>query len=219
MTARSLVRARRRQSPARSRPVSDRHRRWWLAVFACLTSLAPLPSGIAAQETGAPPTALRSLRHLAVGNVSFLNTFRPTLEGGYLFQLSLRRNGWKQDEFDAWEVLPPQAYAHVLLAGGWSFGSESDEGGFAGLGQLGVIWRLDQEWPLGVNAIGAAVQASVGPRSLGPVARAELLHGNLGLTVGYAWFEDDERARGITVGIDLLRCILQDLGLVESCVI
>ena len=219
MTARSLVRSLKRPYPARGRPGSSQHRWLGLAVFACFTSLAPFPSGIAAQEAGAPPTALRSFRHLAVGNVSFLNTLRPTLDGGYLLQLSLRKNGWKQDEFDAWEVLPPQAYAHVLLAGGWSFGSEADEGGFAGLGQLGVIWRLDQEWPLGVNAIGGAVQASVGPKSIGPVARAELFHGNLGLTVGYAWFEDDERGRGVTVGIDLLRCILQDLGLVETCVI
>ncbi len=219
MTARSLVRSHRHPSSALGRPGSSGRWRLGLAVFACFTSLAPLPSGIAAQEAGTPPTALRSFRHLAVGNVSFLNTSRPTLDGGYLFQMSLRKNGWKQDEFNAWEVLPPQAYVHVLLAGGWSFGSEANEGGFAGLGQLGVIWRLDQEWPLGVNAIGGGVQASVGPKSLGPVARAELFHGNLGLSVGYAWFEDDERARGITVGIDLLRCILQDLGLVETCVI
>ena len=219
MTARSLVRSHGRPSSARGQPGSSRHQWLGLAVFACFSSLAPLPSGIAAQETGAPPTALRSLRHLAVGNVSFLNTSRPTLDGGYLFQLSLRKNGWKQDEFGAWEVLPPQAYAHALLAGGWSFGTESDQGGFAGVGQLGVIWRLDQEWPLGVNAIGGAVQASIGPKSIGPVARAELFHGNLGLSVGYAWFEADERAPGITVGIDLLRCILQDLGLVETCVI
>ena len=91
MTVHSVARVQRRQSRTPSRPKSQRHRWWALAAFACSTSPAGFPCGITAQETDAPPNALRSLRHLAVGNVSLLNSSRPTLVGGYLFQeVSLR---------------------------------------------------------------------------------------------------------------------------------
>lgn len=167
-------------------------------------------------QGGEEPT--RSHRHLAVGNVAFLNTLEPALHVGYLYQGSLGRSGISVDEFGTPTVRPPRWFAHTLLSAGWAWqADERGEPGVAALGQLGLLYRLENDGPLGISMLGVAGQGSYGPRGIGAVGRAELLHGNAALSVG--WMKLEHRDDGVVVAVDLLRCILQDLGLVSRCII
>jgi hypothetical protein len=183
------------------------------SALAALALLGPLAS-LSAQE---PEVPVRSQRHLAVGNVTFLHTWDPAVQAGYLYQVSFRPSRVDIDEFGISTVVPPRWHAHSLLSVGWS--SDADglgRGGFAGVAQLGAMYRFDG--PATISRGGLAVQGSRGPPGLGAVARLGFLHGNAALSVGWMRF-DGPRSDGVVVGVDLLRCLLQDLGLVRSCVI
>ena len=194
---------------------STRGRYRFLTLVVAVLAVFPTVESATAQEA----QQLRSLRHLGVGNISFLNTWDPSLHAGYLFQLSLRKNQLETGEFGESVVLPPHLYLHTLVSAGWATGAGDAGGGsFAGVGQVGLLWRLDEEGPLGVNALGPVAQASWGPGGIGGGGRAELFHGNLGISVTLMSF-DGPRGGGVAVSIDLLRCILQDLGLVQRCVV
>lgn len=180
------------------------------ALLTCLLAAAgPLEA-----QGGEEPT--RAHRHLAVGNVAFLNTWDPAVQAGYLYQGSLRKSRITVDEFGTPTVHPPQWYAHTLLSGGWAWDTDgTGEPGFAALGQAGIMYRLKEDGPLGIAQVGIAGQGSYGPRGVGGVARAEFLHGNAAVSVG--WMKLEDREDGLVVTVDVLRCILQDLGLVSTC--
>ncbi len=185
---------------------------YWLLLLGVLAS--GVPTEVAAQ-TEEPR---RGVFHLAVGNLSFLDAWAPSLHLGYLLQFSVRKSQVSVDEFGFDEVTPPTVYVHTLVSGGYGFDTgDGGANGFSGHGQLGLLWRLDE----GVGpftVIGPVTQASLGPDGLGGAMRSQLLAGNAALSLGWMWF-DDPRDHGVTVSIDLLRCILQDLGLVQSCII
>lgn len=182
-------------------------------VFATLI-LALSAAGLAGQEV----PRLRSHRHMAVGNVAFLAGARPALLAGYLVQTSLARNGVGVDEFGVPTVFPPRWFGHLLVSGGWSFDTDGDgDGGLAALGQLGLVRRLDDEW-LTISRIGLAAQGSLAPEGYGAVARFGFFHGNAALSMGWMRFTELDGDRFV-VSADLLRCILQDLGLVRQCVV
>lgn len=189
-----------------------RHR---AALFVLLLPATLVPAAELAPQS--PEEAVRSRRHLAVGNVSFLHTWDPVVQGGYLYQISFRPSRVTVDELGVTTVAPPRWYLHGLLAGGWATDSDgTGEGGWAGLAQLGVLYRFDG--PLTISRAGLAGQASRGPSGQGVVVRLGLMNGNAAVNVGWMGF-DGPRADGVVVGVDVLRCILQDLGLVGRCVI
>jgi hypothetical protein len=178
--------------------------------------LVALPSNVSAQDD---VPELRSYRHMAVGNVSFLTGLRPALHGGYLAQMSLAKSRTTTDEFGVPTVHPPRWYAHFLGAAGLSFDTDGQGAvGPAGLGQLGLLRRLDSEGPLTISRVGLAAQGSLAPTGYGVVSRWGLLHGNAAVSVGWMRLPDAGGDR-LVVNIDLLRCILQDLGLVQRCLI
>lgn len=182
------------------------------AVAALILIMPAAPTGLHAQE-------LRSHRHMAVGNVAFLTGLRPAVHGGYLLQTSLARSRTHTDEFGVPTIQPPRWYAHVLASGGWSFDADGHgRGGATALGQLGLVRRLDTERALGVARVGLAAQGSLAPEGYGLVTRWGLFHGNAAVSLG--WMRFPERADDrFVISVDLLRCILQDLGLVGRCVI
>lgn len=160
---------------------------------------------------------LRSMRHMAVGNLSWINDATPSLQGGYLFQISIDRSHAELDDLGATQIDPPRWYAHSLVSLGWSFDEvDGDAIGFTGRGQLGLLYAFDG--PLTINRVGPTAQATWGPEAYGAGLRAEFFHGNAGISVGWLSIRED-RSNGFFVNIDLMRCILQDLGLVEKCVI
>lgn len=184
---------------------------WLIAAL----SLLVLPPSVAAQDV----PELRSYRHMAVGNLSFLAGVRPALHGGYLAQVSLARSRTTTGQFGVPTVHPPRWYAHFLAAGGWSFDRDGEgDAGLAGLGQLGLVRRLDSEGPLTLGRIGLATQGSLAPTGYGVVTRWGLFYGNAAVSAGWMRFPDAGGDR-LVVNVDLLRCILQDLGLVPRCVI
>lgn len=186
------------------------------AVSLALAALAGagLPGTAGAQS---PERPVRSQRHLAVGTVGLLHTWDPAVEGGYLYQISLRPSQVTVDDLGVTTVTPPRWYAHTLLAGGWALDSDgAGDAGFAGTGQLGVLYRFDG--PVSISRAGLAAQRSWGPSGWGGVARLGLMSGNAALSVGWMTF-DGPRGDGVVVSLDVLRCILQDLGLVGACVI
>lgn len=155
-------------------------------------------------------------RHMAVGNLVFLDTWRPAVQMGYLFQPGLHRTRIGTGDFGETVVHPVLWYLHAVGTAGLAF----DDDGNAALGaivQLGALRRLASEWPLSVNQVGLAAQASLRPRGVGSVGRFELLHGNAAVSVGWMWFEEDDV--GVAVSVEFLRCILNDLGLVSRCVV
>lgn len=168
-------------------------------------------SSAAAQE--APPT--RSQRHLAVGNVSFLGTTEPAIQGGYLVQISLRKARDTVGEFGETVRVGPSNYLHVLLSGGWASDSGNEESGLAGMGQLGIMHRRDDGF---FRTYGPVAIGTLGPRGLGPGFRGEFLHDNAAITVGWI-FHGDGRDDGFAVSVDLLACIFQDLGLSGRCLL
>ena len=182
-----------------------------LALLA-LAGLGPT-AGLGGQET-----PRRGVFHLGVGNTAFLNDWAPSLHVGYLLQFSVRKSQVKQDEFGFDEVHPPRAYVHSMVSGGVGFNTDaSGSTGFAGYGQLGLLWRADKG--LGpISVFGPVAQGSLGPNGVGVAARGQLLAGNAAISLGWMWF-DGPRNDGFTVSVDLLRCILQDLGLVQACFI
>jgi len=183
-----------------------------LAAIAAAT-LLPL-SGASGQ---APEEPVRSQRHLAVGNVSFLHTWKPLLQAGYLYQVSFRPSRATTDGFGATLVVPPRWVAHGTASLGW--GPDVDGTGGSGLGataQLGALYRFDG--PLSTTRAGPVIQGAWRPRGIGPVARLEFLYGNAALSVGWMAFEGP-RSNGVVLGVEVLRCILQDLGLVGSCLV
>ncbi|HUG38891.1 MAG TPA: hypothetical protein VMM12_00310 [Longimicrobiales bacterium] len=184
-------------------------------VLLATTLLAAHAAGLAAQDV----PELRSHRHMAIGNVAFLTGIRPALHGGYLLQSSLARSRTDVDEFGVPTVHPPRWYAHVLASGGWSFDTDgAGTGGLSGLGQLGVVRRLTSDGPLTLGRVGLAAQGSLAPEGYGVVTRWGLLYGNAAVSIGWMRFPDAGGDR-VVVSADLLRCILQDLGLVRGCVV
>lgn len=167
---------------------------------------------------GAQETPRRGVFHLGVGNISFLNDWAPSLHVGYLLQFSIRKSQVTKDEFGFDEITPPRAYVHSMVSGGVGFNTDvSGSTGFAGYGQLGLLWRADRG--LGpITVFGPVAQGSLGPNGVGAAVRGQLLAGNAAISLGWMWF-DGPRNDGFTVSIDLLRCILQDLGLVQACLI
>lgn len=164
-----------------------------------------------------PETPARSHRHMAVGNVAFLHSWKPMLQAGYLYQISIRRSRVSRDSFGATMVHPPRWYVHVLAAGGWSADADGKgESGLAATGQIGVIHRLLEDAPLTLSRVGVVAQRTFGPDGFGPLARVEFFHGNAAISVGWMRF-DGPREDGVVVTVDLLRCILNDLGLVPRC--
>lgn len=201
--------------------MSARPRGKWLgASLLAALPLFALPSNVAAQDlSGHDVPELRSYRHMAVGSLSFLTSARPALHAGYLAQASLARSRTTTDEFGVPTVHPPHWYAHLLAAGGFSFDTDgAGEAGPAGLGQLGLVRRLDNEGPLTLGRVGLAAQGSLGPTGYGVVSRWGLLHGNAAVSIGWMRLPDAGGDR-LVVTVDLLRCILQDLGLVRQCAI
>lgn len=195
------------QERARSR--ASRGPALLLAGLLVQGAVAPL----AAQS---PEEPLRTHRHLAVGNIGFLHTWDPAIHGGYLYQFSIRKSGVSVDDLGITTVTPPRWYAHTLVAAGWAADADGlGDGGFASTGQLGLLYRFDG--PMSISRAGLAMQGSLGPTGWGPVARVGFFYGNAALSAGWMFFDD--RGDGVVVGIDLLRCILQDLGLVSRCVI
>ena len=95
---------------------STRGRYRFLTLVVAVLAVFPTVESATAQEA----QQLRSLRHLGVGNISFLNTWDPSLHAGYLFQLSLRKNQLETDEFGESVVLPPHLYLHRLVSAGWA---------------------------------------------------------------------------------------------------
>jgi hypothetical protein len=182
-------------------------------------------AAVGAMSAAAPPLAgqavpeLRSHRHMAIGNVAFLTGWRPALHGGYLLQTSLAKSRTGTDEFGADVVHPPSWFAHALVSGGWSLDTDgTGDAGWAALGQLGVVRRLHMEGPLTLGRVGVAAQGSVAPRGYGAVTRWGLAYGNAAVSIGWMRFPDAGGDR-VVVSADLLRCILQDLGLVQRCVV
>jgi hypothetical protein len=159
----------------------------------------------------------RSYRHLGVGSVAFLASAQPALLAGYLFQASLATDRVETDEFGVPTVYPPHWYGHALVTAGWSFDTDGNgEDGPAALGQLGLVRRLDRE-RFTVNRVGVAAQGSLEPEGYGAVARLGALHGNAAVSLGWMRFPDLDEDRFVA-SVELLRCILQDLGLVRTCV-
>lgn len=193
----------------------------WLRVsLLAALPLFALPSSATAQAVSAQGVPeLRSYRHMAVGNLSFLTGVRPALHGGYLAQMSLATSRTTTDEFGVPTVHPPRWYAHLLAAGGWSFDTDGEgAAGPAGLGQLGLLRRLDREGPLTLGRVGLAAQGSLGPTGYGVITRWGLFYGNAAISIGWMRLPDAGGDR-LVVNVDLLRCILQDLGLVQRCLI
>lgn len=179
-----------------------------------LAAAATAPQSLRAQDAERP---LRSHRHLAVGSVGFLHSWNPAVQGGYLYQLSLRKSAVSVDDLGVTTVTPPRWYAHTLVAAGWASDSDgAGDAGLTGMGQLGVLYRFDG--PMSISRAGLAAQRSWGPSGWAPVARVGFLNGNAALSAGWIFF-DGARADGVVVSLDVLRCILQDLGLVSRCLI
>lgn len=182
-------------------------------------ALALLAASVAAPplQAQSPERPVHSQRHLAVGSVGFLHTWDPTIQGGYLYQISFRPSRISVDDLGVTTVTPPRWYAHALLAGGVATDSDgTGDTGLAGMAQLGVLYRFDG--PMSISRAGLAGVRSWGPDGWGPVARVGLMSGNAAVSVGWMAF-DGSRGDGVVVSLDLLRCILQDLGLVSACVI
>lgn len=185
-----------------------------LAAALALLSAAGLVRPLMAQS---PERPVHSQRHLAVGNVGFLHTWDPAVQGGYLYQLSFRPSRISVDDLGVTTVTPPRWYAHTLVAGGIAADSDgTGDAGFTGMGQLGVLYRFDG--PMSISRAGLAAVKAWGPDGWGPVARVGFMSGNAALSVGWMAF-DGPRDDGVVVSVDVLRCILQDLGLVSRCVI
>jgi hypothetical protein len=188
-----------------------------LRLAPTLLAMAILTTPLAPGQAAGQETPRRTHRHLAVGNLSFLNSWDPALHGGYLYQFSIRKTRLERDQYGVEVIVPPRWLAHMSASAGWARdanGNGSD--GFSGLGQLGLMYRFDG--PFSLNRIGMAAQGSLGPDGIGGVLRAGFLHGNAALSVGWMSFEGP-RSDGIVVSLDLLRCILKDLGLVGACLI
>lgn len=177
------------------------------AALATALASSPLPA------TGqSPERPVRTQRHLAVGNVAFVPAWDVTVQGGYLYQLSVRKSRVSVDDLGVTTVTPPRWYAHSLLTAGWADNAD----GASVTAQLGLLYRFDG--PMSISRAGLAVQRSWTPSAWAPVARVGFLNGNVALSVGWALF-DDGPDDGVVIGLDMLRCILQDLGLVSRCVI
>lgn len=189
------------------------------AVRAAWMAAVLVTASAAAARAQAEPE-LRSYRHMAVGGVAFLTGWEPAIHAGYLAQLSLAPSRTGTDEFGATLVVPPVWFAHLLIAGGYGFDTDGrGDGGATGLGQLGLVRRLKRDGPLTLGRVGVAAQGSLAPDGYGAVARFGLLSGNAAVSVGWMRFPDlDDRDR-LVVSVDLLRCILQDLGLVSACAV
>jgi len=182
-------------------------------LLAAVALAVGLPADAGAQS---PERPLRTHRHLAVGNVGLLNTWDPTIQAGYLYQVSFRKSRVEVDEMGISRVSGPRWLAHASAAAGWAADAGADgDAGFAGTGQLGVLYRFDG--PATITRAGLAAQGSLGPDGLGPVARLGFFNNNAALSAGWMWF--DGRSAGPVVNLELLRCILQDLGLVRTCVV
>lgn len=195
------------ERPARGRVRS-------IAPFLAAAAVAVGAAGPAGAQSAEEP--LRTHRHLAVGQIGFLHTWDPAVQGGYLYQLSIRRSRVEVDDLGISTVFPPRWYVHTLVGGGWAADAGgSGDSGLAGTGQLGLLYRFDG--PMTISRASLAVQGSLGPTGWGPVARVGFMNGNAALNAGWMFFDD--RGDGVVVGIDLLRCILQDLGLVSACVV
>ena len=183
-------------------------------LLAVLLVVTTAPGALRAQS---PESPTRSHRHLAVGSVGFLHTWDPAVQAGYLYQVSLRKSEISVDDLGVTTVRPPRWYAHGLVAGGWAADADgAGDSGFTGTGQLGLLYRFDG--PMTISRAGAVVARSWGPDGWGPLARVGLMNGNAAVSMGWMAF-DGPRGDGVVVSVDLLRCILQDLGLVSQCVI
>ena len=183
-----------------------------LVSVAVVLATSALPQYAAGQD--APK---RTHRHLAVGNISFLNSWDPALHGGYLYQFSIRKARQEVDEYGVTIIVPPRWLTHLSAAAGWARDANGNgDDGFSGLGQVGLMYRFDG--PFTLNRIGVAAQGSLGPDGIGAALRAGFLHGNAALSIGWMDFEGP-RSDGVVVSLDILRCILKDLGLVGACLI
>ncbi len=180
--------------------------------------LATLALAGASEASGqADEQPARVHRHLGVANAAFLSTWDPAVHIGYLYQFSLRPSRISTDELGVVTVHSPRWFAHSMVSVGWAVDSDGAGGsGFSGLGQLGVLYRFDG--PMTVSRAGVAAQGSLAPRGAGAVARVGFLHGNGALSVGWMRFEEP-RSDGVVVSLEVLRCILQDLGLMQECIV
>lgn len=189
-------------------------RRWGLAVVLAL-SMTGVPVDLRSQEAGEEPARVQ--RHLGVGNVAFLGTWDPAVHVGYLYQVSLRPSSISTDDLGVVTVETPRWFGHTMVSAGWAVDSDgAGRSGLAGLGQLGLLYRFDG--PMTVSRAGVAAQGSFGLRGAGAVVRVGFLHGNGALSLGWMRFEDP-RSDGLSVTVEVLRCILQDLGLIDACLV
>lgn len=191
------------------------------AIAARLRSLALgalLPLALLAPRAGMAQVAptlpdARASRFLALGDVIFPGTVRPAVGIGGLYQISLApMRTLMEDGFQTRTV--PNWYLHLSATAGYGWDVDGEEGGGLALkGGAGVLRR-------GVfspfSALGPVALVMDGPRGWGAALRGEIAD-NIGLQAG--WIRrDDPSGDGLFISIDVMRCLLQDLGLAPCTV-
>jgi hypothetical protein len=154
-----------------------------------------------------PASPMRYHRGLLVGNLAFVDDPRPTVTAGGLYQLSLLPSEIRQGPECGGLgcVQPPRLYGHLLASGGATFDSYD----YAALLQAGLVYRLDSKV---LTAAGVVAQGALPKRGLGPALRVEVMH-NIGVQVGWLFFNNPNRDNGPFISIDYLYTLFDDLEL------
>ena len=150
-------------------------------------------------------------RLLVTGGLVFLDSWRPlTPQLSGFFQISLFPTEVSGGNGAPEIIQAPHLYLHLGASGGYRF-AQPDPQAYA-IGQLGVLWRTGGQGTGPITELGV-VGAIVWPqRQAGPLARVEIMD-NVGVFGGplFGW---DGRNNGAIVGVDYMRDLFKDLGLV-----
>lgn len=184
-------------------------------LFPFVVLLCSLPSAASALNPPVAAEPTRDTRTLLVADVSCFETWTPAVTAGGIFQVSLGRSEITHgpDCGNAC-ITPPEWYLHVGASGG-ILGSTDR---YAALGAIGLVQRPGPTSflaPSFITSRGMVVQSLMPDKAIGPAVRIELMD-NIGLQVG-ALKLIDRRPIGFFLSIDLMACLLRDLGFEKTC--
>jgi len=182
----------------------------WLGGGGAAALLAALLLATPAQAQVPPPTLpdARASRTLALGELIFPGSWRPGIAVGGLYQISLAPMRTVVDEGIQVRRVPSW-YLHLAATAGYGFDVDGEgSGGFTAKGGAGLLHRPG---PSLFSAAGPVLLATEGPRGWGAGLRGEVLD-NIGVQMG--WLRRTEVGGDrLLVSVDIMRCLLQDLGL------
>ncbi len=183
-----------------------------LALAALLPLALLAPRAGSAQVSPTLPDA-RASRFLVLGDVIFPGTVRPAVGIGGLYQISLApMRTVVEDGIQNRTV--PNWYLHLAATAGYGWDVDGEDGG--GLALKGGLGFLRRGVFSPFSALGPVALVMDGPRGWGAALRGEIAD-NIGLQAG--WIRrDDPSGNGLLISVDVMRCLLADLGLAPCAV-